>query len=62
MIVPAMNSEELTKEVFKDLESVNVKALYLARGMRREAVKSTSKFVQRIFEYKSMRLNKWLIM
>jgi hypothetical protein len=61
MIVPAMNSEELTKEVFKDLESVNIKAMYLAQGLRREAVKSKSKYVQRIFEYKSRRHNQWLI-
>lgn len=61
MIVPAMNSEELSREIFRDLESVYIKALYLAQGMRREAVKSKSKYVQRIFEYKSRRLNKWLI-
>lgn len=61
MIVPAMTSNELIIGVFKDLESVNVKALYLAQGMRREAVKSKSKYVQRIFEYKSKRHNKWLI-
>jgi hypothetical protein len=61
MIVPAMNSKELTIEVFKDLETVNIKAMYLAQGLRREAVKSKSKYVQRVFEYKSRRLNQWLI-
>lgn len=61
MIVPAMNSEELTKEIFTDLESVTVKAFYLAQGMRREAIKSKSKYVQRIFEFKSRRHNHWLI-
>jgi hypothetical protein len=61
MIVPAMNSEELTVEVFRDLESVNKKALYLAHGMRREAIKSKSKYVHRIFEYRSRRYNQWLI-
>src|ERR1035437_5011810 len=61
MIVPAMNSKELTIEVFKDLETVNIKAMYLAQGLRREAVKSKSNYVQRVFEYKSRRLNQWLI-
>lgn len=61
MIVSAMNSKELTIEVYKDLESVNIKAMYLAQGLRREALKSKSKYVQRVFEYKSRRLNQWFI-
>jgi len=61
MIVSAMNSKELIIEVFKDIETVNRKAMYLAQGLRREAVKSKSKYVQRVFEYKSRRLNLWLI-
>ena len=56
-----MNSKELIIEVFKDLENVNIKAMFLAQGLRREAVKSKSKYVQRVFEYKSRRLNQWLI-
>ena len=61
MIVPAMNSKELAIEVFKDLETVDIKAMYLAQGLRREAVKSKFKYVKRVFEYKSRRLNEWLI-
>ena len=61
MIVPAMNSKELAIEVFKDLETVDIKAMYLAQGLRREAVKSKFKYVKRVFEYKSRRLNLWLI-
>ena len=61
MIVPAMNSEELLKEIFNDLEIVNRKAMYLTEGLRREAVKSKTKHVHRIFDYKSMQLNKWFI-
>lgn len=61
MIVPTMNSKELILEVFKDLETVNIKAVHLAQGLRREAVKSKSKYVQRVFEYKSRRFNQWLI-
>lgn len=61
MIVPAMNSEELIIEIFKDFETVQRKAMYLTDSLRREAVKSRSKYVQRIFDYKSMRLNQWII-
>ena len=61
MIVPAMNSKELINEIYKDLEPVNIKAIYLAQGLRREAVKSKSKYIQRVFEYKSRRFNQWLI-
>ncbi len=61
MIVPAMNSEELLKEIFRDLEIVNIKAMYLIEGLRREAIKSNTKHVNRIFEYKSMQMNKWFI-
>jgi hypothetical protein len=61
MIVPAMNSEELIIEIFKDFETVQRKAMYLTDSLRREAVKSRSKYVQRIFGYKSMRLNQWII-
>ena len=61
MIVPTMNSKELSKEISKDIETVNLKAIYLAQGLRREAVTSKSKYVQRVFEYKSRRLNQWLI-
>ena len=61
MIVPNMNSKELLIEVFKDLEVVNRKATYLTQGLRREAVKSKTKYVQRVFDYKSMRHNYWFI-
>lgn len=61
MIVPNMNSKELLIEVFKDLEVVNRKATYLTQGLRRAAVKSKTKYVQRVFDYKSMRHNYWFI-
>jgi hypothetical protein len=61
MIVPNMDSKELLIEVFKDLEIVNRKAIYLTQGLRREAVKSKAKYVQRVFDYKSMRHNYWFI-
>jgi hypothetical protein len=61
MIVPSMNSEELFNEIFKDLEIVNRKALYLTEGLRREAIKSKTKHVNRIFDYKSTRMNNWFI-
>lgn len=61
MIVPKMNSEELLTEVFKDLEVVDRKAKYLTQGLRRAAVKSKTKYVHKVFNYKSMRHNCWLI-
>lgn len=48
MIVPAMNSKELYKEIHTDLEIVFRKAGYLTSGLRREAVKSKNKYIQRI--------------
>ena len=61
MIVPAMTSQELYKEIHTDLEIVFRKAGYLTSGLRREAVKSKTKYIQRIFDYKSKRQNKWFI-
>jgi hypothetical protein len=61
MIVPAMNSRELLTEILKDFKIVERKAYYLASGLRREAVKSKSKYVQRKFDNRSPQRNKWLI-
>jgi hypothetical protein len=61
MIVPAMNSKELLTEIFKDFEIVQRKAMYLTDGLRREAVKSRSKYVQRIYGYRSKQYNNWII-
>lgn len=61
MIVPSMNSEELVVEVYRDLEVVNRKANYLTQGLRRQAIKSKEKYVQRIYDYKSPRHNQWFI-
>jgi hypothetical protein len=61
MIVPNMNSEELLEEIYKDLEVVIRKANYLTQGLRRQAVKSKGKYVQRVYDYKSLRHNRWFI-
>jgi hypothetical protein len=61
MIVPSMNSKELLKEIFEDLKIVYRKACYLTESLRREAIKSKTKHVHRIFDYKSKRLNNWFI-
>ena len=61
MIVPAMNSKELLTEIFKDSNIVQKKATYITDGLRREAVKSRSKYVQRIYEYRSRQYNNWII-
>lgn len=61
MIVPSMNSKELLNEVINDLEIVYRKSGYLTESLRREAIKSKTKHVHRIFDYKSKRLNNWFI-
>ena len=61
MIVPSMTSKELLIEVFRDFEIVQRKAIYLTQGLRREAVKSKSKYVQRIYDYRSKQYNNWII-
>jgi hypothetical protein len=61
MIVPNMKSKELFIEVFKDLDVVDRKATYLTLSLRRAAIKSKAKYVHRVFHYKSLRHNKWLI-
>ena len=61
MIVPSMNSEELLVEVYKDLEVVNRKANYLMQGLRRQAIKSRGKYIQRVYDYISLRHNNWFI-
>lgn len=35
--------------------------MYLTEGLRREALKSRSKYVQRIYEYRSKQYNNWII-
>ena len=61
MIVPSMNSEELLIEIYKDLEGVNRKAISLTQGLRRQAIKSKGKYVQVMYDYKSLRHNHWFI-
>lgn len=61
MIVPSMNSEELSKEVFQDYKSVLMKAKYLIPSLRRKAIKSKNKNYHQIFDYKTQSRNDWLI-
>jgi hypothetical protein len=61
MIVPAMNSIEIVKEIAIDKPMVNRKGVYLTESLRRNALKSKTKYVQKIFDYKSQRNNKWII-
>lgn len=62
MIVPSMNSKELIKEVFNDFVIVERKAFYLSESLRRAAVKSKHKHIQKLFDYRSKRYNKWIIL
>jgi hypothetical protein len=61
MIVHSMSSKELTREIFSDYESVLRKVTHLIKGLRREVVKSKSKHVHRVFDYKTNKYNNWKI-
>lgn len=62
MIVPAMNSEEIIKEVVLDLPKVKNKIEYCSKDLRRAAIKSKSKFIFKWIDYKSPRKNDWVIL
>ena len=62
MIVPSMNPQELTNEIFQDYPMVMRKAMYLTESLRRKAIKSKNKYYHQIFEYKSSQKNNWLIL
>jgi hypothetical protein len=61
MIVPAMTSRELTKEIKIDGYAVDRKACIIAEKLRRTAIKKRFKPLEMWFEYKSSRQNNWLI-
>ena len=61
MILPSMNSEELVREIMKDYQIVNRKGKYELEKLRRPALKSRSRHVQRIFDYNSKNHNNWII-
>lgn len=61
MIVPSMNSQELVVEIINDIKIVVRKAIYLTESLRREAIKSKTKHLQRVFDYKSQQKNDWII-
>jgi len=62
MIVPAMNSEEIMKEVLLDFPKVRNKADFYSKILRREAIKSKSKLAIKCWDYKSTRKNDWIIL
>jgi hypothetical protein len=61
MIVPTMTSEELVREIMKDHPIVYRKGMYALEKLRRPALKSQNKHVQRIYDYESKNKNKWII-
>jgi hypothetical protein len=61
MIVPAMNSEEIIREVFLDLPSVIRKSHNFAHDQRRLAIKSKHKTAINCYDYKSPRKNEWIL-
>ena len=61
MLLPTMNSEELVREIMKDYPMVCRKGMYALEKLRRPALKSLNKHVQRIYDYKSKNNNNWII-
>jgi len=56
-----MNSEELVREIMKDYPMVYRKGMYALEELRRPALKSLNKHVQRIIDYKTKNNNNWII-
>jgi len=61
MIVPAMNSIEIVKEVFLDFPKVQNKTDFYSKILRSAAIKSKSKMIVKCWDYKSPRKNDWII-
>ena len=62
MILPTMNSEELVREIMKDYPVVLRKGEYALLELRRPAIKSRDKHIQKFYDYKSKNNNNWIIM
>ena len=62
MIVPSMTHAELMKEVKIDGLAVDRKGCFLADDLRRFAIKSKIKPIDRWYNYKSARKNDWIIL
>lgn len=62
MILPTMNSEELVREIMKDHPVVLRKGEYALDELRRPAIKSKNKHVQKFYDYKTKNNNTWIIM
>lgn len=56
-----MNSQELYNEIMNDHRVVERKAYYLALSLRRAALKSKPKHINKIYEYRSKQRNNWII-
>lgn len=61
MIVPSMTHRELMKEIKIDCIAVDRKCSFLADELRRVAIKSRVKSLDRWYEYTTSRRNNWLI-
>ncbi len=61
MILPTMNSEELVREIMRDYPLVYRKGMYALEKLRRPALKSRNRHVQRIYDYESKNNNNWIV-
>jgi len=62
MLVPSMNSAEIFIELNKDFDNVLRKIEYLMPQIRRKQIKSKTKEVKIILDYKSPRKNEWILL
>lgn len=61
MIVPAMNTDEIIREIVLDLPSVLRKHSSYSKNVRRAAIKAKTKTIHMFYEYKSPRRNDWVV-
>ena len=62
MFVESMTSEELVAEFLKDYQHPERKFPYLAKEVRKRAIRNRNKFYKKMFDYKSTGKNKLLIL
>ncbi len=56
-----MTREELAKEILKDYESVLRRTIHWEKKLRKAAQKTKNPCLQQIFDYRSKRLNNWIV-
>jgi len=60
MLVPAMNLEEIRKELTKDFEIVERKSLYVVKDLKRQHAPLRDKRIIKVYDYQSKFKNNWI--